>query len=875
MKKLLFIHILLFAFILPATANHIKGGFFTYRYLGPGVINAADLRYQVTLTVYMECNPPPNPNQLDNPINFTIFDGGSNQFIQTISVPITSQYVLSKLRDDQCISGNQAVCYYTIVEYNLPSIELPPNPNGYTFSYQRCCRIGGIVNIPNSSAIGNTYSITIPGTSVLPGAETNSSPRFLINDTAVICAGSDFVYPFVANDIDGDSLTYEFCDAWIGGSAGAAAPSQASAPPYPNVPYTPPYYGIQPMASLVTINRQTGLISGTAPAIPGEYVITVCLNEYRNGVLIAKTRKELHIRAGDCLPITPNLDPSYITCDGFTLTFQNNNPNPLIQTHFWDFGVAGISTDTSNQSNPTYTFIDSGAYTIKLVINRGLGCSDSTTAIAKVYPGFFPGFVSSGICVTKPTQFTDTTRSQYGVVNSWRWDFGVPTLTNDTSRLQNPAYTFNQVGTFDVRLIVTNSKGCVDTVIRPVAIIDKPPLALAFRDTLICNIDNVQLQATGNGIFSWTPLTNIVNANTATPTVNPPSTTWYYLLLDDNGCQNRDSVRIRVVNNVTLNARSDTTICATDPVQLNATTDGLQFLWTPAATLNNPNIINPVATPSTTTSYQITSFIGSCSATDDVTVNAVPYPVANAGNDTIICYNTTAQLNGNIIGSSFFWSPATTLNNATILNPVTTPAATTSFVLSANDVLGCPKPGRDTVVVTVLPKINASAGRDTIIVIGQPLQLNATGGTGFMWSPSNFLSANNIANPMAILPQNIDSIRYKVFVNDEAGCLDSAVINVKVFKTNPYIFIPTAFTPNGDGLNDLIRPIAVGMKQINYFKIFNRWGELVFSTQSNGHGWNGMIGGKLQSTGVYVWIVRGIDYINRPFFQKGTVTLIR
>jgi len=73
----------------------------------------------------------------------------------------------------------------------------------------------------------------------------------------------------------------------------------------------------------------------------------------------------------------------------------------------------------------------------------------------------------------------------------------------------------------------------------------------------------------------------------------------------------------------------------------------------------------------------------------------------------------------------------------------------------------------------------------------------------------------------------------------------------------------------------LIRPIAVGMKQINYFKIFNRWGELVFSTQINGHGWDGRIGGKLQSTAVYVWVVRGIDYLNRPFFMKGTVTLIR
>jgi gliding motility-associated-like protein len=160
-------------------------------------------------------------------------------------------------------------------------------------------------------------------------------------------------------------------------------------------------------------------------------------------------------------------------------------------------------------------------------------------------------------------------------------------------------------------------------------------------------------------------------------------------------------------------------------------------------------------------------------------------------------------------------------------------------------------------------------------VVGQPLQLLASGGTNYLWSPPTGLSAVDIPDPIAHLIQSIDSIRYKVFVSDQANCTDSAFINVKVFKTNPYIFVPTAFTPNGDGLNDVVRPIAVGMKQINYFQVYNRWGQLVFSTQMNGQGWNGMIGGALQSTGVYVWLVRGVDYLNRPFFQKGTVTLIR
>jgi gliding motility-associated-like protein len=132
-----------------------------------------------------------------------------------------------------------------------------------------------------------------------------------------------------------------------------------------------------------------------------------------------------------------------------------------------------------------------------------------------------------------------------------------------------------------------------------------------------------------------------------------------------------------------------------------------------------------------------------------------------------------------------------------------------------------------------------------------------------------------IADPSATYDGSVDSIRYQVLVNDEQNCFDSAYINVKIFKTNPQILVPTAFTPNGDGVNDLFRPIGVGIKSIEYFRVYNRWGELVFSTTVNGQGWDGKIGGAPQATNTYVWIVRGLDYLNKPFFKKGVMTLIR
>jgi gliding motility-associated-like protein len=112
-------------------------------------------------------------------------------------------------------------------------------------------------------------------------------------------------------------------------------------------------------------------------------------------------------------------------------------------------------------------------------------------------------------------------------------------------------------------------------------------------------------------------------------------------------------------------------------------------------------------------------------------------------------------------------------------------------------------------------------------------------------------------------------------VYNEKGCVDSAFVTVRIFKTNPQIFVPTGFTPNSDGRNDVIRPIAAGIAKIEYFRIFNRWGQVVFNTTISGQGWDGRIKGKEQATNVYVWIVKAVDFTGKSIFAKGTVTLIR
>jgi gliding motility-associated-like protein len=400
---------------------------------------------------------------------------------------------------------------------------------------------------------------------------------------------------------------------------------------------------------------------------------------------------------------------------------------------------------------------------------------------------------------------------------------------------------------------------------------------MAFRDTLICNIDTVQLNVSGNGAISWTPNYNILNSTSAAPFVFPKITTWYKVELNENGCRNTDSVRVRVVSLVSLSVSNDTSICANDPVQLFANTDGLQYQWSPAASLSNPNILNPIATPAISTTYQMTSRIGGCTATEDVVVTVIPRPTVNAGVDAEICYNSTTQLNGQTNGTSFTWSPVSSLNNASLLDPIARPTSTTSYILSATDIAsGCPKPSYDTVLVVVLPKVNAFAGNDTVGVVGLPLQLRASGGVSYHWSPATFLTNPDIADPIAMLDGNTEFVSYLVTVADQEGCTDTASIRIRVFKTGPEIFLPTGFTPNGDGRNDVFRPIYVGMKTIDYFQVYNRWGALLYShNKDDGQGWDGTIKGHKQNTGAFDWLVRATDVLGKVHFKKGTVMLIR
>ena len=870
MKKLITFSIFVCCLYVHARADHITGGEMFYTYVG--LVNG-NHQYNFTLKLYMRCN---SGRVFNNPTIISIFNRANGDRIKDLDVPLNRQETIQLNDPDPCISNPPIVCYQ--IGYYDFVLALPASVDGYLVAGQVNFRVAGIANLyPGYSQIGATYTAEIPG---LSGSAKNTSARFTGSDLVIVCANNPFSYSFAASDIDKDELQYSFCEAYRsssgpsgGGGNNATAPLS---PPYTSVPYGQGFNGSAPLGSQVTIDSKTGLIKGIAPSA-GIYVVTVCVQEIRNGKVIAVQRKDLQIAITSCSLTAAVLQPEYQLCrDTKTIALSNLSTSTLINAYNWEIiNKGGSIIYASTDPVASYTFPDTGIYNIKLVINRSQRCTDSTTSIARVYPGFKPAFTSDGICFTKPTNFRDATTTVYGTVSGWQWNFGESTDNADSAVSKTAVYTYPSLGTHTAVLLASNTNGCRDTTSKQITIFEKPPVTLAFRDTLICPPDQLQLKASGRGNYSWTPNVQLLNATTANPTVAPLATTTYYVTLDDDGCINRDSVLVRVTNSVNLLTMNDTTICQGDIIQLRIESNGLVYGWTPASQVDNPSVPMPAATTNTSTIYNITASISGCKATDNILVKTVPYPAVDAGHDTVICFNTKAQLNGNTNASKFNWSPAASLNNISVLKPVANPASTTLYVLAVTDNKGCPKAVSDSVIVFVLPDINGDAGRDTSVVIGEPLQLTATGGSGYLWNPSTGLSSPNVATPVALYNESFNGVRYTVFIYNEAGCVDSAFITIKVFNTPPTIFVPSGFTPNGDGKNDLLRPIAVGMKQINRFNIYNRYGQQVFGTTINGYGWDGKVNGQLQQTGVYVWMVEAVDYNGKKYNQKGTVTLVR
>jgi gliding motility-associated-like protein len=403
--------------------------------------------------------------------------------------------------------------------------------------------------------------------------------------------------------------------------------------------------------------------------------------------------------------ITPQFSStSAIFCEQGTATFTNaSTTNGTIDRYLWDFGDG----NTSNAENPTHTYNSAGAYPVKLtVFTTEGGCREPLTKPSFIVVSKKPDPAITGgdaVCQEGTLNFNGQEMPVAGPPSpvTWFWDFGNGTTSTDPNP---PAQIFRVAGQQRVRLILTNSYGCVGFEDKYITV-HPTPLVDAGPDETMCLNKPITLNATGAASYVWkTPATGLSCTNCAQPSANPTVTTKYYVTgTSAQGCTAEDFVNINVIQPTTVTTTSTQTICIGQSIQLNAT-GTTQYRWSPSTGLNNPNIPNPIATPTATTTYRVTgSDVRNCFTTNaDATIVVLPYPTVNVGTDVTVPVGTPVPLNPvtSGTGNQYQWTPTAGLSCANCPNPIAQPKVTTSYKLTVTNAGGCS--ASDAMTITVL-----------------------------------------------------------------------------------------------------------------------------------------------------------------------------
>lgn len=436
-----------------------------------------------------------------------------------------------------------------------------------------------------------------------------------------------------------------------------------------------------------------------------------------------------------------------------------------------------VGLSATNIANPT---ANPAATTTYSVVVTNAGCS-ATKVVTLTVVG---ENATAGLDLTVCPGNTANLSANGGTTYSWS-----PAANLSATNIANPVFTAGNTSTYFVT-IGNGTCSYVDTVNINVGAVT----ANAGSDVTICNGTSANLLASGGASYSWSPSSGLSAGNVANPVANPSVTTSYIVTSSSGTCSATDTVVVNVIPSVTANAGNDVAICLGSSATLTAT-GGNSYTWSPSSGLNNANIASPIANPGTTTTYAVTVSNGSCSATDSITVSVQTLSVA-VNSDTAFCAGGVAQLmamSSNPI-ATYVWTPATGLNNASIMDPIATPQTTTTYTVVANDGV-CS--ATNSVMITIsspVAPIISTAG--PLSVCGNtPIVLNALASGVIVWTDANgaVLSNNNSYTATA-------NGCYTATVVDANLCSASSVpacVNFNAIPATPVITLATDGSLNG------------------------------------------------------------------------------
>lgn len=881
-------HILSILFILAAWlahASHIVGGDIYYDYLGNN-------QYRFYITVYRDCNS--SGAAFDNPLTLTIYNS-SGATIDNLQVPFNGSALVPPNFDDPCLNTPPNVC--TEVTTYTQVVTLPPIPGGYTITYQRCCRGPNITNLQFPDDTGFTLTCVVPGTT--NNNYVNSSPRFNNYPPLVICANDDLVFDHSATDPDGDVMVYSLTTPYSGASSGNPMPNPAPPPPYTPVTWNAGYSAAAPLGpgSSVTIDPNTGLLN-VSPNLTGLFVVGIQVEEYRNGVLINRTIRDFLFNVFMCdfsaqadLPLQSELSTFVSYCNGLTVQFENNTFGA--QTYAWDFGVPGITTDVSTLFEPTYTYPAPGDYTVMMVMNPGLPCTDTAYMDIMVY-----NEISATMTVSDDTMCILDNNFDFSAITDGppgttiTWDFGPNATPSSATGPNVDDVVFNQAGAYEITVTASYAV-CEGEDIDSVVIIPEPIADIIVPNQVECA--GLTIQFTNNTQnatdYSWDFGDGSAPVSTFEPAHTFPSAGTYTVVLSawsSASCINTDEVTITLNEPLMVSFTSEDSLCFTNnSFNFDGTVSG------PAGSVFTWNF-GPSATPSTSNETDVPGVHFDTTGAVLVTLTGVWQNCVEVATKEIYIFkeptidftlkpgNQCVPFEAHFIDLSFSETPLSYFwdfgdgGTSTDQNPIhvyTVPGpypVTLTIISSQGCVVNLSLTNDSLVHVRPKPEAGFKVSPDYTDICHSLVDftdLSEGASEWFYWFDDSTIYS---------FEQNIAHLYYRdghhwpmQIVKNEWECSDTAYSHIYI---EPFtLYAPNSFTPDGDEFNNTFAPI-VYLELVEWkLEIYDRWGLKVFESQDIRYGWDGTgPNGRLVQPGSYLW---KITYVScEPFNPRHVVT---
>ncbi len=514
-----------------------------------------------------------------------------------------------------------------------------------------------------------------------------------------------------------------------------------------------------------------------------------------------------------------------------------------INSWAWDYNNDGV-TDTTIK-NPSHIFPNYGSTTVSLIVSTNNGCKDTVQLPIFVSPNPVINFTAPAVCLNLPTQFTNNSTVALGSINTWAWDFTNNNSTDNTT--QAPNYTYPSAGIFNVKHTATSDKGCTASLIVPVEVYPLPHANFTYSRTCVGNtttFTNLSTISTGTiNVSSWDFDNNGSTDNTTTSpttTITPAGTHQIHLsVLSDHSCPDDTVIPIYI------NPKPIPTVAVDDP-------DGCP--------VHHANLSGGVA-----------------AASVDHPNSIVKWEWDVDGNGTLDITNTYNP------GTSTDLVAHDYINNHWDVSEIYTVSLTVTSDSGCVGTYTTPAP-----FITVFPQPLPGftwGPQDPLPTIYSPLvnfYNEALGATAVSWNFGDPNVNNPFNNTSTQLnpTHNYESYTAQTYyvtqwVANGFGCKDSIVKPIEILP-NWTFYIPNAFTPNDDGVNDGFRGTGININSYNIW-IFDRWGNMIFYSKDLDQYWDGRVQGhdEICQQDVYVWKVKFKDLFGQPHQMNGTVTLIK